>query len=300
MNQNAISRPAGAVVEAKPAKVSILSKMAARFNVDPIAFNNSLKQVAFRQKDGVVSDEQMVALLIVADQYGLNPFTKEIYAYPDKNNGVVPIVGTDGWSRIINSNPAFKKIEYTYSEEMVQVDADAKPCYEWIECAIWRTDREAPVVVREYLDECYKPAYKNKDRGYSVPGPWQTHTKRMLRHKAKIQCAREAFGFGGIYEEDEGRRIVEAIDAEVVETVRPTKPTVKMPQKKMAAPAAAPVSECCPADELLAYAAGKGMTREDVVSILAAELSISNIDAITEDVLDPCKDAIDASAEAAS
>jgi hypothetical protein len=31
-----------------------------------------------------VTDEQMMALLIVADQYGLNPFTKEIYGYPDK------------------------------------------------------------------------------------------------------------------------------------------------------------------------------------------------------------------------
>ena len=48
-----------------------------------------------------VSDEQMIALLIVADQYGLNPFTKEIYAFPDKHKGIVPVVGVDGWSRIM-------------------------------------------------------------------------------------------------------------------------------------------------------------------------------------------------------
>jgi recombination protein RecT len=37
----------------------------------------------------------------------------------------------------------------------------------------------------------------------------------MLRHKAMIQCARLAFGFGGIYDSDEAERIVEAttIDA---------------------------------------------------------------------------------------
>ena len=29
----------------------------------------------------------------------------------------------------------------------------------------------------------------------------------MLRHKALIQCARVAFGFSGIYDEDEARRI---------------------------------------------------------------------------------------------
>ena len=39
--------------------------------------------------------------------------------------------------------------------------------------------------------------------------PWQSHPKRMLRHKAMIQCARLAFGFSGIYDEDEAQRIVE-------------------------------------------------------------------------------------------
>ena len=35
----------------------------------------------------------------------------------------------------------------------------------------------------------------------------------MLRHKAMIQCARLAFGYGGIYDQDEAERIVESIDA---------------------------------------------------------------------------------------
>jgi hypothetical protein len=49
----------------------------------------------------------MMALLIVADQYGLNPWTKEIYAFPDKSNGIVPVVGVDGWARIINTHEQF-------------------------------------------------------------------------------------------------------------------------------------------------------------------------------------------------
>jgi hypothetical protein len=32
----------------------------------------------------------------------------------------------------------------------------------------------------------------------------------MLRHKAMIQCARIAFGFGGIYDADEAERIIES------------------------------------------------------------------------------------------
>jgi hypothetical protein len=39
----------------------------------------------------------------------------------------------------------------------------------------------------------------------------------MLRHKAMIQCARLAFGFAGIFDQDEAERIVER-------DITPTKP----------------------------------------------------------------------------
>ena len=41
----------------------------------------TLKATAFK---GDVSDAQMTALLVVANQYGLNPWTKEIYAFSDR------------------------------------------------------------------------------------------------------------------------------------------------------------------------------------------------------------------------
>jgi hypothetical protein len=49
-----------------------------------------------------------------------------------------------------------------------------------------------------------------KSNGYDVKGPWQTHPKRFHRHKALIQCARVAFGFTGIFEQDEAERIIES------------------------------------------------------------------------------------------
>ena len=63
--------------------------------------------------------------------------------------------------------------------------------------------------MREYFDEVYREPFYNKDKGYWTAGPWQSHTKRMLRHKALIQGARIAFGFAGIYDEDEAHRIIE-------------------------------------------------------------------------------------------
>ena len=85
---------------------SLFKKFADKFNfADEKKLIDTLKATAFKVKDGEVTDEQMMALLIVADQYGLNPFTKEIFAYPDKQNGIVPVVSVDGWSRIINQHP---------------------------------------------------------------------------------------------------------------------------------------------------------------------------------------------------
>ena len=167
---------------------------------------DTLKATAFK---GEVTDAQMTALLVVANQYGLNPWTKEIYAFPDKNNGIVPVVGVDGWSRIINSHPQFDGIEFHHADKLVTMPG-GKPAPEWIECHIYRKDRSRPIVVREYLDEVYRAPFKGKYG--EVTGPWQTHTKRFLRHKSMIQCARLAFGYGGIYDQDEAERIVDATE----------------------------------------------------------------------------------------
>lgn len=205
---------------AKPAGRGVLvAKFAEKFGVDQDKLFGILKATCFKQPSGKngsapaeVSNEQMAALLVVADQYNLNPFTREIYAFPDKGKGIVPIVGVDGWARIINEHPAMDGFEFRFSPDVTQIDDDAKPCPEWCEAVIYRKDRSRPIVVREYLDECYRPAFEGRgDRGaYKVAGPWQSHTKRFLRHKALIQGARIAFGFAGVYDEDEAERISNA------------------------------------------------------------------------------------------
>lgn len=182
---------------------TLTAKLASTLDMgDGTGLIETLKATAFK---GQVSDAQMTALMVVANQYGLNPWTKEIYAFPDKNNGIVPVVGVDGWARIINSHPQFDGMDF---------EQDEKSCT----CIIHRKDRSHPVRVTEYLGEC--------SRG---TGPWQSHPKRMLRHKAMIQCARIAFSYGGIYDFDEAERIVEAttIDAETGEITGGQKPAAK-------------------------------------------------------------------------
>lgn len=181
---------------------TLIQKFAERFSIDADNLFEILKATAFRQKSDLkpVTDEQMMALLIVAEQYGLNPFTKEIYAYPDKQNGIVPVVGVDGWARIINQNANFDGMEFRASGKLVEMPG-AKPCPEWMECVMHRKDRKHQTAIREYLDEVYRNPFNGN--------PWQTHTKRFLRHKTMIQAARLVFGFGGIFDQDEAERILE-------------------------------------------------------------------------------------------
>ena len=193
---------------------SLLSRMASRFGVEPNKMLATLKATAFK---GEVSNEQMMALLIVAEQYRLNPWVKEIYAFPDKNNGIVPVVGVDGWLRILNEHPQYDGVEFTDGP----VNKDGLP--EWIEARIFRKDRAHPTVAREYLAECKRGT-----------GPWGSHPRRMLRHKALIQGARMAMAFVGIYDQDEAERIVEGTHtlassepstvSEINSTIRKTAP----------------------------------------------------------------------------
>lgn len=180
------------------ALATLTSKLASRLDMgDGSGLIETLKATAFK---GQVSDAQMTALMVVANQYGLNPWTKEIYAFPDKNNGIVPVVGVDGWSRIINNHPQFDGMEF---------EQDDKSCT----CIIFRKDRGHPIKVTEYMAECKRANI----------GPWQSHPRRMLRHKTMIQCARLAFGYGGIYDQDEAERIVESgavIDMGAAEVIR--------------------------------------------------------------------------------
>lgn len=168
--------------------VQQVNKMAALFGIPESGeLIKVLKSTAFK---GDVSDAQMSALLIVANQYKLNPWTKEIYAFPDKNNGIVPVVGVDGWAKIIN-----RQTDYDGCEFKMEMTPEGKPIS--CTCKLYSKSRSHPLEITEYFDECKR----NTD-------PWTNMPKRMLRHKAFIQAGRVAFGISGIYDEDEARDIV--------------------------------------------------------------------------------------------
>jgi phage recombination protein Bet len=162
-------------------KTSALAVMASRFSVDPAKLLETLKNTAFKG----ASNDEMMALVIVSNEYGLNPLTKEIYAFPAKGGGIVPVVSIDGWLNIMNNHPQFDGIDYEWLHEGEKLIACTS--------IIHRKDRTHPTRVTEYLSECRRST-----------DPWKME-HRMLRHKATIQGARVAFGFSGITDEDEAR-----------------------------------------------------------------------------------------------
>ena len=198
------------------ALATLSGKLAQRFGMaEDAELITTLKQTAFKSREPA-SDAQLTALLVIANEFGLNPFTKEIYAYPDQHKGIVPVVGVDGWIRIINEHPQFDGLEFDASEDAVT-------------CRIYRKDRTRPTAITEYLAECRRGT-----------DPWKNMPRRMLRHKALMQCARVAFGFA-FYDDEEAQAavgtVIDAATGEVIERVRAPAP----------APAARP--------ELPAYAA---------------------------------------------
>lgn len=167
---------------------SITETMANRFNMEAGPFEMTVRATCGAEK---LTKEQFAAFLLVAHEHGLNPITREIFAFPGKS-GIVPVVSVDGWLRIINTHPQMDGFEI---EEIF----GAEKKIEAVNVKIYRKDRRFPISLTEYMAEC--------DRGTDVWKKWPT---RMLRHKALIQCARYAFGFAGIYDQDEAERIIES------------------------------------------------------------------------------------------
>jgi phage recombination protein Bet len=174
---------------APPAR-SIVTQMAHQYGMERENFERTLKKTVIPSKVEA-TNEQLASFLIVCKQYDLNPFIKEIYAYPKRDGGIQPIVPIDGWISLSNRNPAYDGLDFVENEndkgELISVT-----------CAIFRKDRQHPTRITEHLSECRRDTEQ-----------WRQMPRRMLRHKAFIQCARIAFGFAGIVDPDEAERMAE-------------------------------------------------------------------------------------------
>lgn len=164
------------------------------------------------------SNEEVAAFCMTAAAYGLNPFIKEIHAFRGKNGGIQPMVGIDGWLKLVHANADFDGMEHEYAEDG-----------SWVECRIFSKSKSRPTVVREYMAE---------NRVESSP-VWKQRPLRMLRHRATIQAIRYFMGVGGLADREE------FIEYEMQQMpMRDAKPSAK----KADAPAFLETKKAAPAD----------------------------------------------------
>src|SRR3990167_4717747 len=171
-----------AIAAARPSALNI---MASRLSVEPTKLYETLKSTVFQKE----TNEELLALVVVANEYGLNPFLKELYAFPAKGGGIVPIVSVDGWNKMLVRQPDFDGIKFT---ENVDAEGNLVSCT----AIIFVKNRAHPCEITEYLDECKR----NTE-------PWNTMPHRMLRNRTLCQASRVAFGFSGVKHEEEAEAI---------------------------------------------------------------------------------------------
>lgn len=169
--------------EEQQESVGLVARMADEYGMDRKQFWGTLMQTVIPGQKA--SNEQVLAVLAVAQQHGLNPFTKEIYAFPARGGGIQPIVSIDGWLKLMNNHPQADGIE------VIENDDDEGNLVS-VTVRVYRKDRSQPTTVTESYEECKR----NTD-------PWKQKPRRMLRHKATIQAIRYAFSYSGIIDEDE-------------------------------------------------------------------------------------------------
>ena len=185
-----------------------------RFNIEPTKLMEVLRGTVIKpDKNGKsATNEEVAAFCVVAAQYDLNPFTREIYAFASGEKGVTVIVPIDGWCKIVNRHKnAEGELDFDGCEFEELDGADGKP--ESCTCKIHVKGRSHPIEATERYAECKRNT-----------GPWGQHPYRMLRHKAYMQAARYAFGLGGIHDEDEARDITAGV------TVGEARAPVAMPR----------------------------------------------------------------------
>jgi phage recombination protein Bet len=229
---------------------SILRETAHHYGMEPDAFEQVIRKTCMPMGADEPTREEFTSFLIVARAHELNPITREIWALKNKKSGgIVAVVSIDGWSTLINRHPQMNGMEFIVNQK-------DDGTLDSITCKIYRKDRQHPTVITEFLSECRRET-----------DPWKTMPNRMLRHRALVQCARYAFGFAGIYEEDEAAAFTES-NSEIIDGKATVVPQLEAPQKptrqrrQKSEPSASPAVTPAPDDVVASSTSGVSSSRD--------------------------------------
>jgi hypothetical protein len=181
-----------------------------------------------------VSDTQLAAYVQVAQSLGLNPLLPGmLYAYPERNGGIQPIIGPDGVFKILAENPNVDSWESTvYPEDPTQPPTHAT-------ARIWVKGSQHPRTFTAYFAEWCMDSNPN----------WKARPRHMIWTRALKQCARQVI-HGIPFDSDEHAIAQRNGDAEPVnvtgtgdEAPAPAPERPKAPARRGSARAAAEAAQ---------------------------------------------------------
>jgi phage recombination protein Bet len=136
------------------------------------------------------SEPEFKMLMYIANKYGLDPLTKQIWAIKrnDRDPALI-FAGRDGFLTIAHRSGQFDGMQSGVTYE-VNKEGKKVPISAW--CKVWRRDMshafETEVPFEEY------------NTGFSV---WKSHPSAMILKVAESVCLRKAFSIDGIYSPEE-------------------------------------------------------------------------------------------------
>lgn len=258
------NNPQGRAVAVRPKALDILGNF---LQIDAKQLYSILKN----QLLPGASDDEIAAFVTVCNVYRLNPVLREIHGFVDpRRKRVVPVVGVDGWATMVNRMEDYDGCEFEWFFD----EKNGLPIA--CTCKLFHKKRTHPIQVTEYFDECKRET-----------DPWRNMPKRMLRHKAFIQASRLAFGFSGVYDEDEARDIVgvaeiAALPSPPPEFSGPQEPVSEPPHEQTEEPRVGsreddatepePPQEAQPPEDIT-----EGKSNEEVLGMLKAKMQLAKI-----------------------
>lgn len=156
--------------------VTSSTKLASFLGMEKGMMIDTIKAQCFKGKrPDEITDEQLAAFISVASVLELNPLIPGfLYAYPERNGGITPIVGPDGTFKKLSE---LKGVSYTC--DVFPEDPAVKPTH------------AVALIYVEGKDQPHKYVARFNEWNVANNPNWQTRPAHMLWLRAIKQCARQ-------------------------------------------------------------------------------------------------------------
>lgn len=150
---------------------------------------------------------ELIGICGICLKYQINPLVDgELHIMVNNRNGAVtPILGVNGFHRIMSSDPRFRKLTFEYSQDYINlgvIKVNGIDVPKW--CPMWiRGNLTTVIDGKEYTSsrtEFFSDCVKNSNG-------WQQSPARMLHHRCMAQLVRSVLG---VPLSDEGSPITES------------------------------------------------------------------------------------------